>query len=521
MANFNFLKRLAIQPSSPALSKAEQRAILEAEEAAALAAQGKAPINPEVLGTGTSKAMPKSLPIEEADLLSPKLTSDIDLPKNADQLKLDKYKAFMATLAAGGAGTAAYNMMDGDQPSQEAMPIAPQAAEAPKIEEPMMVAMPEKDNHIEKATKNMMARLSRPSEAEIVRPAVKDIDFGDQTTASKEGYEDAQRRSNEAVLANSLGRAGAAFATGASGIQNNFDAGLADNIKQAQSIPKQYEDKIKFEKEDPNSAMSRGYRDIAKAMGFNIQGAASAADLERLMPQLANIYNQQEAQFSRAQMAKENREARRDELEMRLAMAAQQKQDQKDLKMDDKKNKFIQDAQKVTAKEFEKLQKVENAFDAIEQAKGDKMGAADVSILYNFIKSQDPESVVREGEIALGQRGMSLGGRLRVMTLGQLSGELLDPQFRKDVMKISRRLRDQGYNSYDQSVQMIRDTAQKRYGMTEDELTLIDPVLNRKKKKEEQAAPPGGSSGFVAKSGLTPEQRQARIRELQLKKGQQ
>lgn len=487
MANFNFLKRFQLPaPASTAVTKAEQRAIMEAEERAALIAEGKLPATSEVLGVGTSRANPKTIPIEDADVLSPRL-NEVDLPLTPDQQKLNKYKAYLAATGAGGAGMLAVNLANptGEPPPPMAAevpaPIAPQAKIAPQIEDPM-----DAPTEQEKVARRMLANLSRPSEAEIIRPAAKDINFGDQDSiASVEGLKDAQQRSREGVLGTNMARIGAAFSTGASGIKNNFDPMIADQIKSAESIPQQYQEQVKFEKEDPNSPMSRGYRDLAKSMGFNIQGQASAADLERLMPQLANIYNQQEAQHSRALTAKENREARRDELQMRLAMMAQAKKEQKDLKLEDKKNKFIADAQKVTSKEFEKLKKVENAFDAIEQAQNDKMGAADVSILYNFIKSQDPESVVREGEIALGQRGMSLGGRLRTMTLGQLSGELLDPQFRKDVLKISRRLRDQGYNSYDQSVQTIRDTAQKRYGMTEDELTLIDPDLNRKKKKKE------------------------------------
>jgi hypothetical protein len=523
MAKFDFLNRLKLPHSSPAISNAERKAMIEAEERAALIAEGKILPEVEVIGQGSSRASPKTINIEEADTLSPML-NNVDLPVNANQDKMNKLKAMAATLGIGTGATLAVNAYDpldniNPQAASAPMPIPPQAPAAPQIEPPAQLTETDKLNQ------ELVNRLSVPSPAEYVAPMSKDIDFGDSTMANIKGLEEAQRASDISSLINRLGKAADIAGSGMSGTKPMYGDIFDANIKAGEKYVTDYQDQVKFEKEDPNSAISKGYKDIAKSMGFNIKGKASAADLERLMPQLANIYNQKQAQIARAAATRENRESRREVAQMMVAAKKDKDKEANELKFEDKKNRFIENAQKVTAKQFEKLQKVENAFDSIEQAQDDQMGAADVSILYNFIKSQDPESVVREGEIALGQRGMSLGGRLRTMTLGQFNGELLDPKFRKNVLKISRRLRDQGYNSYDQSVQNIRDTAQKRYGMSEDELTLIDPDLNRKKKKKEveekvsMNAPVPASVPFVSQSGLTPEQRRARIQELQAKKG--
>ena len=441
--------------------------------------------------------------IEEADTLSPKL-KDVDLPKYEPFSKLEKQKALLATIPVGAGAAVAYNQLNKDIPSlpeQQASSIdnsIKDEEEGPlAANRSIMAALTPKDTNIEAPSKTQEKLQQKVSAASTLpigsteqskpeeEPDLQNIDFGDNSIAKLQALRDALSRSRDAVFANSAARLGAATAAQMSGTKNQFDEAIAGQIEQAKSIPDDYLKEVQFEKEDPNSAMSKGYRDIAKSLGFNVIGSASASDLERIIPQMSNIYNQKQAQQARAEQAELDREARAEQRAMQMAMMSQSKQSARELKDEQLKNKFIENAQKVTAKEFEKLQKVENAFNSIEMAEKDKMGPADVTILYNFIKSQDPESVVREGEIALGQRGMSLAGRLRTATIGQFTGELLDPKFRKDVLKIARRLKDQGYNTYDQSVATIRDTAKQRYGFTDDELTLIDPDLNRKKKAEQ------------------------------------
>lgn len=467
---------------------------------------GSRALVPEVLDAVPSN---RKLPDIEVDNLSAKL-NNADLPLTPQQIKLNKMKAGLAALGAGGAGAA---LMSGVGSSSNEMALSPAVPQNLQEDINKQVEASVKPSEQEKTIASMQAKLSRENANETAPTSqTKEINFGDMNSiANLQRLQELQEGSRKARLTNELGRAAMAAVTMAGNTQNPFDQILSSQAQAADKIPEDYLKQVAFEKEDPNSPMSKGYRDIAKSLGFNIKGQASAADLERLMPQLANIYNQEQGQIARREMAKESRLARQDELALRMSMMKDQKSEQK-------KGKFVEYAQKAIGKEFEKLQKVENAVDAIEAAKEDQMGPADVQILYNFIKSQDPESVVREGEIALGQRGMSLAGRLRTATIGQFNGELLDPQFRSDILKISRRLKDQGGKSYQQAVQTIRDTGTKMYGLNEDDLALIDPVLNREQKAKQQAVP---QASPVGKSGLTPEQRQARIQELRSKQGAQ
>jgi len=330
------------------------------------------------------------------------------------------------------------------------------------------------------------------------------IDFGDNTIASVEALREAQDRANMAEFINRLGAAGERMSAALAGVKGDQTPFL-QQAQASKAIPENYLKQVQFEKEDPNSAVSKGYREILKKMGFDIQGQASASDLERLYPSLANIFSSREA-----------RAARQDEMKLRAQDKAEAQSEKETQKQEARKDKFIEAAQKQLSKEFEKVQTLETAFANLEAAKGDKTGPGDVAILYNFIKSMDPTSVVREGEIALGQRGMSLAGQIYAMTRGKFTGEMLSPGFRKDVLTIARRLRDKGLDSYSQAAATLRDTATQRYGFSEDELTLIDPMLNRQKKKEQaQTAAPSkkeeSSNKVVVKKGYNPKTDQTQL----------
>lgn len=430
---------------------------------------------------------------DPVDTLSSKL-NNTNIPDNDLQSLYKKYRAMIPVLGTGVAATYLVNSPNGARSNPPASPTAgaPIASTSPApVVEPTGVNPPKdanKDLHSKfKAMKASKVKTPVSSTKEDNKePQLEAIDFGQgQSIASDAAFLDAQDRSNKAIMLNRFGEAMDQVRAGLGQGKVDDPSFWREGVKGAQDIPKQYLERVKFEKEDPNSPMSKGYKELAKAMGYNITGKASAADLEKLIPQLSNMYTQREARKARAEQAALERENKKELAHEKALDRQAMLEASRGTKMDMQKNKFIEYAQKSIGKEFEKYQKIENSLDSLEQAKKDQVGASDVTMLYNFIKAQDPDSVVREGEIALGQRGMSLGGRIRTMTLGQLSGEMLDPKFRNDIVKIARRLKDQGYTSYNQSVQTIRDTAQQRYGMSDDELSLIDPVLNRQKKKKE------------------------------------
>lgn len=291
------------------------------------------------------------------------------------------------------------------------------------------------------------------------------IDFGEGSSiASLDALKQAQASSNDAVFANQIARIGAAMASQMGGTKNAFDDAIADQIEQAKSLPQQYKEQVQFEKEDPNSPMSKGYRDLAKRLGFNIKGTASAADLERLMPQLANVYNQQEAQ-----------KARKETAEIMAQERASSASERADTKKELEQNKFIERASDKLAKRTEAFNKIKKASAMIDEAVKDPSAIKDVTALYSFISALDPTSVVREGEIGLAKSAGGLIGRMET-ALSQMSKnpKLINSKSLKDIrlaIKQLEALNDQEYGV----VRQQYFTQAKARGVSEDRFNEIDP----------------------------------------------
>jgi len=298
MPNYNFLRKL--------LPEATQLAEREASQVPGLLVK-----DAEVLGEGMSKAAPKELPPIDADTLSPQL-NDVNIPSSLEEKWNKFYKPAMAITAAGGTGIAASSLMGGGGDSGGGVPSAKAASPSEQSALNPQQEAEEPESELEKEVKKQIAQLQAPSaEERVTIPPTSKVDFGNTpSVASLEKLQALQKQMNEAQQQNEFGRIGAAMATGMSGVENKFEPIFADREKRISQMPDQYLKQVQFEKEDPNSAVSQGYRDLAKSMHFDIVGNASAADIEKQFPQMANIYNQQVAQAARRDIAHENRLAR-------------------------------------------------------------------------------------------------------------------------------------------------------------------------------------------------------------------
>lgn len=97
----------------------------------------------------------------------------------------------------------------------------------------------------------------------------------------------------------------------------------AQQLKDANIPIQKLEDQVAMEKQDPNSAMSKGFRDYLKTFNLNVQGDFSAADAEKLMPNVLKAY---EADANR-QAQKENLGYKYDELKTIAGIKAGEKSD--------------------------------------------------------------------------------------------------------------------------------------------------------------------------------------------------
>lgn len=329
MPNYNYLKKL-IPFMEHELPAVEGTIVREGESnlPSIITKEG------EVVGEGASQAIPKESPILDAEIAPDEATQSVmsGIDDTASKWQKLKEAAPYVGAAAGGVGLAV-SQGGGDKPPTEQ---AKGPKSAPTTPAPESIAVPPSNE--EQAMKAMIAQASRPSVTERnTIPEMSNIDFGQgNSIASMKQLEAVQERAN---LLNNL----ANFRESSSGIAYDiagiprpagvdWKAGANAMRGQAKNLTDQYKDKVAFEKEDPNSPQSQGYRALAKAMGFNITGTASAADIEKQFPQLANIYNQREAQASRKDIARENREARLQEMQLRYAGMKDAKQAQSDTK---------------------------------------------------------------------------------------------------------------------------------------------------------------------------------------------
>ena len=75
---------------------------------------------------------------------------------------------------------------------------------------------------------------------------------------------------------------------------------------------------------------------------------------------------------------------------------------------------------------------VQDAYRRVQASVQDPSAAGDVSLIFNFMKILDPQSVVREGEFATAENAQGIPLRVRNMYNKAMSGERLAPEARKD-----------------------------------------------------------------------------------------
>jgi hypothetical protein len=116
------------------------------------------------------------------------------------------------------------------------------------------------------------------------------------------------------------------------------------------------------------------------------------------------------------------------------------------------------------AKESKKFVSVRDAYGKIQQAVQEPSAAADISVIFGFMRMQDPDSTVREGEQATAANAGGIPERVRAMYNRALNGERLAPEMRADFARQANRMYSQAEKDHSKIETFYSDTA-KRYGM--------------------------------------------------------
>lgn len=201
---------------------------------------------------------------------------------------------------------------------------------------------------------------------------------------------------------------------------------------------------IKTQKDfsDPNSKISKEYQKIAVEAGFPQAEGMSAEVLEKTLGWL---------------FKKKEFEQRREE----MSIAARDRQEQKNrAKIDD----FMVTAYKLADKPAENFGKARAAVERARSIDPNSANLAEqVTMLYDTIRGLDPDSVVREGEIALLTKGGTLQGKARVL-LEKLKDNprLLDAEVMKQLKNQIEVLYDKQKNAYVKKTESLLKQAERR-----------------------------------------------------------
>ncbi len=412
------------------------------------------------------------------------IPDNIDGLTPSDKYKLyqDRFKKGAMIAGAGVAGTAA--MLPSGTPKivTTSNDVADTEPSVPVVPPQMASATDALPKMTGQKPANPIDSLIRRLEAQKAQQPANEmgvIDFGDNTASSVAELKNQQDIANERLMTARLSSAADQLGSAIAGVKpgdQSFYEGLA---KDADRPVKQYLDRQSQEKEDPNSSISQGYRNLMKQFGVEVKGKASASDLEKIYPQIQRAYE-----------ARENRDARKEMAQLRREEMAANKETTQKYKQDTQNNQFIYNASNKLLKHAEGMQKLRRAESLIDEAVANPSGINDVSALYQVISALDPESVVREGEIGLARQTSGLWGKLSLL-ISQISTnpKLITKKSLKDMQSLIGQLKDVGESEYNKRRDVFFKQASSR-GVSEDRFGEIDPYFSEKKEMKASTGDP-------------------------------
>lgn len=434
------------------------RIISEAEDLANIKAGGplRTEIKPEATGLAdTAEKLQGSVD----DLLSPGIV---------------KGKAAVAAGTIGG-GILALNQLGEDKDQKQEIQIPFKSKDdtqkvVEKVQEKKGILEKEETQSPEQAKKQAENKpvITEEDEQKVVQIGQKL--FEDPKSVQKEDIDylkmlqTAQENDNQSRFINNLLRAGTTIGAAIAGVKPDYSGvdALASQIGQTKQVKEQMEVDMGQKKleaaqrelnddkalRDPNSEISKQMRDSLVKAGYPVSSNVSAKNLKDMGVNVYNLLAQKQQQD--------------------VTLKAAQ------LKEGKGKQSFITGAQKTLLKPYQEFQKVNSAFRGVERFVSEKpSGPKDVALLYSFIKILDPGSVVREGEIQLTQRGMSLFEGLGLKAKRITDGQLLNDNFRREILNIGRQARDQAAQNYQEIARPFILNASS-LGLNEDEMNKFD-----------------------------------------------
>jgi hypothetical protein len=159
-----------------------------------------------------------------------------------------------------------------------------------------------------------------------------------------------------------------------------------------------------------------------------------------------------------------------------------------------------QGIEKEYLKQIDDVRTTVNAYMGAKRASTMK-GAGDLQILYSFIRALDPQSVVREGEIALANASASLWSRAHIWKNKiEKKGGTLSPIQRQQMLELMKQMVELKTDWADQFRQTNMDRAE-RYGLTVNLPDIVAKYRNFEYPKQDKTNAFGVVSGGTTTAG--------------------
>jgi hypothetical protein len=309
----------------------------------------------------------------------------------------------------------------------------------------------------EPTVKGVSSPVSRELNAEQVptpAPAPKPgnvLDFGGSALGSQEGLQAAQERQKDLQFLANMNRSAAQFSQGLART-GKLDTSVADAVeKQGQQEVENYQQQVSNQKNDPNSAYSKGLKDYFKTkLGMTIKGNPSGADLEKLMPFAVREFEAEQDRAFRKEEGAKTRGAQKEIAGAKLK-AGEEKADKAGKEKVSTRTRMLRgELQRgPAAKTYNNFLNSDRSSKAIEQFMKDPTGYSDYATLLGGLKSlQGDESVVRETEIRLGMDAGSFKDKIMNRIEQLRTGKSLQPGQRDDILQAVNILRDVTKNQF-------------------------------------------------------------------------
>lgn len=418
-------------------------------------------VTSEVLETPAPKIMSKA----EAPSLAQ--TAD-ELQGSVDDVlkpKSNLTKPALATAGIAGLGGLAL-MGDGEQQVNAATPgINPMAKQPAKETAAIKKQIDPVKNPDNKADSGQKTQAAQVQESDV---KTNNADYMDLLKKAQEDDRHQDRMNRLRIAGERIGSGLAKTPVDQQYIKDtqNYNKGQnVANVKElmaGQKVQTELNDETKLR--DPSSDVSTAFRQALAKLGIKHSDQTTAADAKAMGINIQNLLMHEKT--IDAQMRKTDKMA------------------------GDKTKAFKLAAYKTLQRPFGDYQKVATAYDSVaglNDLASDPNGAKDIYTLYNFIKGLDPNSSVKEGEIALSQQGISLLEQAGIKAKKLTSGQILSPQFRNQITEVLKMQKEAAEKDYDAKAAPILLQGAD-YGLGEADFGDIDP-MSAARAKVKMAAP--------------------------------